>query len=100
MWEITMGRFREFMERHFTAVAFGEGGCHETAIQIMGNKPLRERISLKDIFAAVAFAEEGYPDMALEFLRKGPNPEKKEAEDFASILRLRGVRVWYGWAQI
>lgn len=94
-----MIRFRDFMERHFTAVAFGEGGLPDEAIQIMGKEPKSERVPLRDIFAAVAFAEEGFPDMAMELLGRKRNV-KQEEEDFASLIGLKGIRIWYGVAQV
>jgi hypothetical protein len=89
------------MERAFGAVAFAEAGEGETAVRMSGLAPSGHRWSLNDIFTAVTFAEAGVPEMAKEFLGGGKDSHRPEgAVGFSAAVGLKGVRVWYGVAQV
>jgi hypothetical protein len=94
-----MKRWRERIERVFSAVPFAEANEHETAIRLAGVSPSGRRMPIDDVFTAT-FAETGCPEMTREFLGKAEAPSSVPASDFAAIVGLKGVRVWYGVAQV
>ncbi len=95
-----MGRWREKIERLFSAVAFAEANDRDSALQMMGVSPSTRRVSIDDVLTAVTFAEAGCPELAREFLGEKEAPPRAEPVDFAAAVGLKGVRIWYGVAQV
>ena len=54
---------------------------------------------LEDSLCAATLAEAGEPEMAKELLKKKDKKEKKTVKD-AEYLGLKGVKVWFGTAEI
>ena len=64
----------------------------------MGMKHWKEK--MERVFSAVAFAEAGCHDLAREFPGKAETVQTEKPLDFAAAVGLKGVRVWYGVAQV
>ncbi|MEJ5376413.1 MAG: hypothetical protein WHX93_07530 [bacterium] len=95
-----MARWREKMERLFAAVSFAEEGQRGDALKVAGLEPVQADLSLESAFAAAAFAEANCHEMAREVMGLRESPEVSDPVDFASIVGLRGVRIWYGVAHL
>lgn len=93
-----MGGWKEKMERWFAAVAFAEQNRHGEAMEVGGLEAVKAEFSLERVFAAAAFAEENSPEIAMEIL--GVGEANSNPQDFASVVGLRGVRIWYGVAHL
>jgi hypothetical protein len=55
---------------------------------------------IENLFSAAAFAEAGCHELAREFPGKGRAIPAEKPLDFAAAVGLKGVRVWYGIAQV
>ncbi len=95
-----MARWREKMERLFAALAFAEEGQREDALEVAGLEPVQADLSLESAFAAAALAEANCHEIAREVMGLRESSEKSDPVDFASIVGLRGVRIWYGVAHL
>ena len=97
-------------ENTFAAVAFAEAGEHETAMKMLGIKPVYEKVRqvfnvIERSFAAVGFAEAGLQEDALKMAnpnavtakRKRP---KETLDNFLEDVGLGNVRVRYGLATV
>jgi hypothetical protein len=94
-----MSSWAKTLEKWFSAVAFAEAGEHNTALEMVGIAPgeARQPVSifqkLNTTFAAAAFAEADCHAIAKEIL----DSEDKN-RNFAEVVGLKGVRIWYGFA--
>ena len=91
-----MKSWKEMLEKTFSAVAFGEAGEHQVAMEIAGINPSTATQTagvisiLNTTFAAAAFAEEGCYDVAAGMINRKPT--------FAEVIGLQGVRVRHATA--
>lgn len=95
-----MGGWKEKMERFFAAAAFAEENRRAEALEMAGLEPVRADFSLESVFAAAAFAEANSPETAREILGIREKESLPDPQDFASVVGLRGVRIWYGVAHL
>ncbi len=95
-----MGGWKEKMEKLFAAVGFAEQNRREEALEVAGLQPVKADLSLENVFAAAAFAEANSPETAREILGIREAQGFSNPEDFVSAVGLRGVRIWYGVAQL
>jgi hypothetical protein len=95
-----MGGWKEKIEKFFAAEAFAEENLREEALEMAGLEPVRADLSLESVFAAAAFAEANRPEMAREILGIKEKDSLPDPQDFASVVGLRGVRIWYGVAHL
>lgn len=95
-----MAGWKEKMEKLFAAEAFAEHNRHQEALIVAGLEPVKADLSLESVFAAAAFAEANSPDIAREMVGIRETQSASDPEDFASVVGLRGVRIWYGVAHL
>ncbi len=95
-----MAKWKEWLERMFSATAFAECGQREEALRLAQLEPLEKPLSVEAAFAAVAFGEANCPEMARELLGIEEKILAKDPVDFATAVGLRGVRIWYGVAHL
>jgi hypothetical protein len=95
-----MAGWKEKLERLFAAAALAEEGQREEALRVAGLEPVEADLSLESVFAATAFAEANSPEMARELLGIRDRDRASDPGDFASVVGLRGVRIWYGVAHL
>lgn len=95
-----MAGWKQKMEGIFSAVAFAEEGQREDALRTAGLKPMEADLSLESVFAAAAFAEADCPEMAREIMGVRESSAQSNPLDFASVVGLKGIRIWYGVAQL
>lgn len=97
------------ISRIFSAAAFAEAGEHDTALNIIGEKPSKKssRNWFANMNAAVAFAEANCHETAREFVDDRQAQTviriKKDSTaivgDFAAAVGLDGVNFRFGLAQ-
>lgn len=95
-----MGGWKEKLEKLFAAVAFAEENRAEEALRVAGLEPVKADLSLENVFAAACFAEANCPEAAREIMGIREAQGEADPQDFASVVGLRGVRIWYGVAHL
>ncbi len=95
-----MAKWKEWLERMFSATAYAECGQREEALKLAQLEPLDKPFSLEVAFAAVAFGEANCPEIAMELLGIEEEVLAKDPVDFVTAVGLRGVRIWYGVAHL
>lgn len=95
-----MAGWKERLERIFAAVAFAEQAQRDEALKVAGLQEVQGDFSLESVFVAATYAEANCYEMAREQIGLRNKEFSSNPSDFASVVGLRGVRIWYGVVEL